>query len=133
MRDLLDALVAFAAEFDVRVDDPVVLGDTSNIVVHLKPAPVVARVPYITALGRDQPDVSLARELALAAHLDAAGIPTIPPSIVLPPGPHKLKEGSDPNLSTCASFMEYVALEPVSDHDAGAVGMSLTRLPVAMT
>lgn len=130
MKGLLDALVAFAAEHDVKVHDPVVLGHTSNIVVHLKPAPVVARIPYITALGRDQPEVSLARELAMATHLDAVGVPMIRPSDVLPRGPHQLEnEGvSDPNLRTWVSFMEFVALEPVTDDDAAAVGERLADL-----
>lgn len=114
---LLDALVAFAADHDVRVGDPVVLGNTSNIVVHLRPTPIVARVPYITALGRDRPDVCLARELALATHLHAEGVPTIPPSSLLPPGPHALpvRTGGEP---TWVSFMEHVQLTPV-DLDSG--------------
>lgn len=125
MTALLDALVAFAARHGIRVDDPVVLGDTSNIVVHLRPAPVVARVPFITALGRDRPDVGLARELALATHLDQVGIPTIPPSDELPPGPHRLPNGR------WVSFMQYVPLAPVSDTDAAAVGERLDELVIA--
>lgn len=123
MKRLLDELVSFAREHGVRVDDPVVLGDTSNIVVHLRPAPVVARVPHVTASGRDRPDVGLARELAITRHLHQHGFPTTAPSTELPPGPHRLA-----GASTWVSFVEYVPFEPVGDDDAAQVGASLAAL-----
>lgn len=127
MKQLLDELVAFAADHGVRVDDPVVLGETSNIVVHLRPAPVIARVAHVTASGRDRPDVSLARELAIVSHLHTQAIPTTPPSAELPPGPHRL-----PGTSVWVSFVEHVEFEPVIEGDAGRVGESLAEVIGAM-
>ncbi len=40
----LDAAVAVAREHGVRADEPRVLKDAHNLVVHLAPSPVVARV-----------------------------------------------------------------------------------------
>lgn len=102
------------------------LSSTSNIVVHLAPAPVVARVPHVTASGRDRPEVSLARELAIVGHLADRGIPTTPPSRELPPGPHRIAG------HRWASFVEHVELAPVADDDAARVGESLVEVIDAM-
>ena len=124
MNDLLDALAGFARDHGVAVGDPVVLSVSSNIVVHLAPAPVVARVAHVTAAGRDRPDVALAREIVLARHLHGAGVPTIPPSGELPPGPHLI-------AGRHVSFLEYVPLEPLAPDDAPLVGNALVELLVA--
>ena len=84
---LVDSLVAFARRFDIEVIEPTVLSISSNVVIHLRPAPVVARVANITAVGRDRPDRALEREIVLADHLLDEGVPTIEPSDLLPPGP----------------------------------------------
>jgi Ser/Thr protein kinase RdoA (MazF antagonist) len=55
--------------------------------VHLAPAPVVARVAGITAVVRPG-DAWFAREVAVAKHLAAAGAPAVAPSGELDPGPH---------------------------------------------
>lgn len=122
MNDLLDALARFARGHGVVVREPTVRSATSNIVVHLAPAPVVARVPHVTASGRDRPDVSLARELAIVGHLDRCGIPTTAPSSELPAGPHRLDDGR------WVSFVEHVELAPVADHDAARVGETLVEV-----
>lgn len=81
------AALATAEAAGLRCEDPVVLRDHSNLLVHLRPAPVVARVATLTARMRSG-DVWLARELAVAAHLARAGAPVVAPSPELPPGPH---------------------------------------------
>jgi Ser/Thr protein kinase RdoA (MazF antagonist) len=56
--------------------------------VHLRPAPVVARVGLFP--GGLRPDgASLRRELDVARYLVAAGAPVVSPSAALPPGPHE--------------------------------------------
>ncbi|MFI7221948.1 hypothetical protein ACIBO5_01905 [Nonomuraea angiospora] len=57
------AAVALAEEHGIRVLEPVVLNDSFNLRIHLRPAPVVARVPTVTALGRARPADALRREL----------------------------------------------------------------------
>src|SRR3954469_21675120 len=83
----LDAAVAVARAHGLRVDEPAILKDGSNVLVHLRPAPVVARVPAVTARFRHG-DAWLAREVAVAGFLHDAGLPVVPPSHALPPGPH---------------------------------------------
>ena len=83
------AAVAVARAHGLVVDDPTVLADGVNLVVHLRPAPVVARVATLTPLLR--PDVArqARRDLALAGALAQAGAPVLTPSDLLPPGPHE--------------------------------------------
>ncbi len=68
-------------------DEPRVVHEGSNLLLHLHPAPVVARVATTTAIVR-QGDAWLAREVAVAAHVAAKGAPTVAPTLLMPPGPH---------------------------------------------
>jgi Phosphotransferase enzyme family len=85
------AAVAAARALGLRVDDPVVLRDRLNVLVWLKPAPVVARVAGTIAAVRPG-DEWLLREVAVAGALAGAGAPIVAPSGELPPGPH-LRDG----------------------------------------
>jgi hypothetical protein len=87
----LTAAVAVARAHGLRVDDPVVLRDRLNVLVWLKPAPVVARVAGTIAAVRPG-DEWVRRELAVAGSLAAAGAPVVAPSAELPPGPHLCHE-----------------------------------------
>jgi Ser/Thr protein kinase RdoA (MazF antagonist) len=75
----------------LTVTEPHVLYDVFSVVVHLRPAPVVVRVP--TVLPRTvaaDPDVQAdqqRRELAAAGWLAARGHPVVPPSPLVPPEP----------------------------------------------
>lgn len=81
------AAVAAAGARGVRAAEPAVLHNSCNLLVHLRPAPVVARVATATALVR--PDVAawLSRDLAIADHLVKAGVPAVAPSAELPMQP----------------------------------------------
>ncbi|WP_448611537.1 phosphotransferase family protein [Geodermatophilus sp. URMC 60] len=80
---------AVAAGHGVRSAEPRVLQDGVNVVVHLAPEPVVARVGTLTPLLRPAPLRSFAREVAVAGALAGAGAPVVAPSDLLPPGPHR--------------------------------------------
>jgi hypothetical protein len=80
------AHVAREAGLNVR-DEPHVIHSGSNLLLHLRPAPVVARVATTTAIVR-QGDAWLTREVAVAGHVAAKGAPTVSPSDELDPGPH---------------------------------------------
>jgi len=67
--------------------DASVLRDQSNLLVHFRPTPVVARIATGT-VGVRHGSAWLARELAVAEHLSAAGAPVVSPSREIPPGPH---------------------------------------------
>lgn len=83
----LTAALEVGAEHGVRSREPRVLRDRANLLVHLAPAPVVARIATQTGTVR-LGDAWLTREVAIAAHLAAQGAFVVPPSRELPPGPH---------------------------------------------
>ncbi|GDY33317.1 phosphotransferase enzyme family protein [Gandjariella thermophila] len=85
----LAAAVAVARRLGLRDVEPEVLKDSSNLLVRLRPAPVVARVATTTALVRSDVAAWLDRELAVARYLQGRGAPVAPPSADLPPGPHR--------------------------------------------
>jgi hypothetical protein len=76
------AAVAVAARHDIPASQPRVLWDSNNTVVHLHPAPVVAKV----AANERRPDSAgaLAREMAVAVHLAGLGASAAEPSPELP-------------------------------------------------
>jgi hypothetical protein len=100
------AATKVAESYGVTVANPAVLADRYAVRVHLRPAPLVARVSTFTALLRPPVESWLARELAVTTFLHGLGAPVIPPSDLLPPGPH-LRDGF------ALSFWKYVA--PVSE------------------
>jgi len=109
------AAVAVARAHGLPVEDPVLLNDGANAVVHLRPAPVVARVATTTAWLRADVSQHFAREVALAGALSAAGAAVVPPSDLLPPGPHSAD-------GLTVSFWRHVELlpEPPTAAEAGA-------------
>lgn len=68
--------------FGVR-SEPVVLRDYATLLAHLAPAPVVARLSRL--VGSADPE----GEVGVAAYLAEHGAPVVPPSNLLPPGPHE--------------------------------------------
>jgi hypothetical protein len=97
-------------DLGLDVTDPRVLYDVFSVVVHLRPAPVVVRVP--TVLPRTvaaDPSAQLAqqrRELAVTAWLAGRGHPVVPPSPLVPREPVR-RDGFS------MTFWQYV--EPVTD------------------
>src|SRR3954447_5606543 len=85
----LAAAQAVAREYGVACDEAVRIAAGSNVVVHLKPAPVVARVMTGTAVLHDDPERWLAREVAVASFLAERTDLVVAPSDLLPPGPHE--------------------------------------------
>jgi len=80
--------VAVAQANGLTVTDPVILRDQLNVLIHLRPAPVVARVAG--TIARVRPGTTwLRREVAIAGHLARIGAPVVAPSDELPPGPHE--------------------------------------------
>ena len=68
------AAVKVAATLGIHCDAPVVLADGANVVVHLSPAPVVAKVAASTTEVR--PGAAwLQRELDVAGYLSGRGAP----------------------------------------------------------
>src|SRR4051812_32277449 len=78
----LAAAQAVAREHGVTCDEAVQIAAGSNVVVHLKPAPVVARVMTGTAVLHEDPEQWLAREVAVGAFLAERTNLVVPPSDV---------------------------------------------------
>jgi Ser/Thr protein kinase RdoA (MazF antagonist) len=103
--------VAVAQAHGLRSPDPVILRDRLNVFVHLRPAPVVARVAG--TIARVRPGATWQRrELAIASHLAASGAPVVAPSRELDPGPHE-HEGRVLSFWTLAEAIETPA-DPVA-------------------
>ena len=82
------AAVRVAARHGIIAAEPAVLADGANIVVHLRPAPVVAKVAASTPAVRRPVGDWLQRELDVSAFLAADGAPVVPPSPELPATTH---------------------------------------------
>jgi hypothetical protein len=110
----LAAVRAIAAAHGVACR-PEVVHDGVNVVVDLVTVPVVARVATLTPLLRPHIAVPFGREVAVAAALAAAGAPVVPPSDVLPPGPHR-------HAGTVLSFWTRVDVLPEQPDPAQTAG-----------
>jgi len=110
------AALAVAAVHGLDCDDPAVLHDGSNVLVELRPAPVIARVS--TKTGEARPGTAwLRRELQVARHLAGVGAPAVQPSGLLAPGPHE-------HDGLALSFWEAIAdAQPVSDPAAAGAAL----------
>jgi hypothetical protein len=82
------AAVAAAAALGVTGVEPAILADGSNVIVHLAPSPLVAKVPGSNVTVRPGIDGWLGRELDLACFLTAAGAPVMTPSAEVPARVH---------------------------------------------
>jgi hypothetical protein len=85
----LAAAQTVAREHGVACDEAVPIAAGGNVLVHLRPAPVVARVMTGTAVLHDDPERWLAREVAVGAFLAGRTDLVVAPTDILPPGPHE--------------------------------------------
>ncbi len=83
------AAVSVAADLGVACDEPVVLADGANVIVHLSPSPVVAKVAASTPAVRADVAAWLQRELDVAVYLAWAAIPVLVPSGEVPATVHQ--------------------------------------------
>ncbi len=70
------------------VDDLRVLSSRGNLLVHLAPAPVLARVVTLTAATRADPAAWVVREIGVSAWAAGRGGPVAAPTTLVDPGPH---------------------------------------------
>jgi hypothetical protein len=75
----VDAAVTAATSLGVICADPVVLHDRSNVVIHLRPAAVIARVATLTARVRPGVASWFRRDALLASHAASRGVLTTRP------------------------------------------------------
>jgi hypothetical protein len=116
---------AVADSYDLPSHDAVVLGGGSNVLVHLRPTPVVARVMTTTAVLHDDVESWLAREVAVGAFLGERGV-AVAPTGLLPPGPHQ-------HDGLWMTFWDYVPHDSRGNlPSASELGHSLRRLHAAL-
>jgi len=120
------AAQAVALAHGLRCDDPAVIADHTNVLVHLRPAPVVARVMTGTAILHDDLEQWLTREVAVGIFLGERGL-AVPPSDALPPGPHR-------HDGLWLTFWTFVEHEPAGGPvpDATELGGALRELHAAL-
>jgi hypothetical protein len=86
----VQAAATAARALGLTVTDPTVLYDAFSVVVHLKPSPVVARVPMTLPPPLMEPEVAvrrMQRELDVTAWLAEQGKPVTAPSPLVPREP----------------------------------------------
>jgi hypothetical protein len=85
------AAVGAGRALGLTVTEPAVLYDVFSVVVHLRPAPVVVRVPTVlpptVAADRAGQRAQQCRELAVTAWLAGRGHPVVAPSLLVPREP----------------------------------------------
>jgi hypothetical protein len=79
---------AVASAYGLAQTEARVLYSRSNVLVHLRPAPVVARVMTGTVALHDDPKQWLEREVSVLRFLAPSGL-AVRPSSVIAPGPHR--------------------------------------------
>lgn len=119
------AAISVAARFGVGSGEPVVLADGANIIVHLSPAPVVAKVAASTPAVRADNAAWLRRELDLAVYLADAGIPVMTPSGEFPLAVH---EGDGHTMT----FWKYLERSSAGPADESTIGSMLRDLHTAL-
>jgi Ser/Thr protein kinase RdoA (MazF antagonist) len=119
------AAVSVAADLGVACDEPVVLADGANVIVHLSPSPVVAKVAASTPAVRADVAAWLQRELDVAVYLAWAGIPVLVPSGEVPGTVHR----GDGHVM---SFWTYRRLDLNAWPDEAAIGSMLRDLHAAL-
>ena len=82
----VSASVTCARELGLPADDPEVIAEGYSVRVRLHPAPVVTRVVTLGRALRPNPLPWLQREVFVAQHLAASGVPIVAPWD--DPGPH---------------------------------------------
>jgi Phosphotransferase enzyme family len=120
----VDAAVAIATGHGVEVTQPRVLHHSNNVLVHLAPAPVVAKVAETPRRG--QGTASIARELAIGHFLAGRDAPAVPPATILPAGPHTA-DGLE------LAFWRYCPHDANAELDGRAAGESLAALRDALS
>lgn len=85
----LGAACLVARDHDVSCEQAAVVHSRSNVLVHLRPSPVVARVMTGTVALHNDPELWLAREVSVLNFLASSGL-AVAPSPLIAPGPYQL-------------------------------------------
>jgi hypothetical protein len=118
-----ESALEVARRLGIHAKQAVVVKDWNNTIIRLAPAGIVAKVG--TSHFRDAQLESLDREVAVAAHLAERGAPVVPPTRVVPPGPHRWRELK-------LTLWQYVEPLPGARPSAAAMAEAITRVHEAL-
>lgn len=118
------AVAHVAAAQRLPVGDLRVVSARGNLLVHLAPAPVLARVATLTGWTRRDPAAWLAHEVSVARHAADHGGPVVAPTALAEPGPHLVN-------GLALSLWEYRETLPVRA-DGRELGVALAALHAAV-
>ena len=113
----VSAAVKVAVGLGIASTEPVVLADGANVIVHLQPSPVVAKVAASTPEVRPDGAAWLQRELDVAAFLDGAGAPVLPPSPEVPPTTYR----GDGHVMSFWRYLRSASAELAGEDTVGAM------------
>lgn len=119
------AAVKVAAGLGITSTAPGVLADGANVIVHLSPSPVVAKVAASTPAVRRDVDAWLQRELDVAVFLTRTAAPVLEPSPEIPAMVHH----GDGHVM---SFWRYLPSSGPARPDEGTIGSMLRDLHAAL-
>jgi Ser/Thr protein kinase RdoA (MazF antagonist) len=117
--------MSVAARLGVACAEPVILADGANVVVHLHPSPVVAKVAASTTAVRADVATWLQRELDVALFLTRAGAQVLAPSREVPVTAHH----GDAHVM---SFWTYLEPSGAALPDEAVIGSMLLDLHAAL-
>lgn len=118
----LEAALTVATAHGLSVSDPQVLRNRGNVVIHLKPYPVVARLATLTGQVRaDGGGGWLEREIAVLSYLTQVNAPSVQVSPLIPPGPYTFR-------GLALSFVEWVNHDPTRSLSPYELGQKLKNL-----
>jgi hypothetical protein len=117
------AALAVARAQGLRCEEAVVVRAAWHVLVRLQPLLIVARVSSSLPFPEGPDPDGLVRELAVAAHLSAAGAPVVPPAAELEPVPYR-------HGGHIVTFWRYV--EPHEPPDPRQAGRGLRAIHEAL-
>ena len=89
--ELVSRVLLLAEKNGFTEISPVELNDGGNLIIHLSPYPIVARIS--TAISEEDPDQAYKiqqRELQVANHLQTSGVPVLLPTDMIDAGPYDI-------------------------------------------
>jgi hypothetical protein len=92
----IESAIDVGRRFGLVNTRPIIIADSNNTLVHLAPAPLVAKVGTSTIRAFDS--TTLEREVAVASYLAERQAPVVHPSDDPPAGPHESQSGPTVSL-----------------------------------
>ncbi|MCA0756628.1 aminoglycoside phosphotransferase family protein [Paenibacillus sp. N4] len=121
---VISQVVSAAGKTGLTGVQPSVLSDGGNLIVHMAPYPIVARAAIVHSKNNsDHAYKVLERELRVARHLQAKGVPALQPAELPGAGPY----GADGIWMTFWNYVSSSPLKPPSPKEAAELVNGLSN------